>query len=144
MSAAGSTTLTWGDGEHLFRLPIGQLRELQDKCDAGPAQIMMRLVSHTWRVDDILQPIRLGLIGGGKSPTDALLLVRRYVEERPLAENITVAAEIIAAAISGDPKEDGDTAKKAPATKEATAEFPSPPSMEPAPSSAGLRDRSIN
>ena len=144
MSADGSTTLIWADGEHRFRLRIKELRELQDKCDAGPAQIMMRLVNHTWRVDDILQAIRLGLIGGGASPTDALLLVKRYVEDRPLAENVVIAAEIIAAAISGDPKEDGDTAKKAEATKGTTAESPSPPSSEPAPSLAGLHARSIN
>jgi hypothetical protein len=144
MSGDGATTLIWADGEHRFRLRIRELRELQDKCDAGPAQIMMRLVQHTWRVDDILQTIRLGLIGGGKSPTDALVLVKRYVEDRPLAENVVVAAEIIAAAISGDPKEDPDTAKKAQATRAATAESPLPPSMEPAPSSAGLHDRSIN
>jgi Phage tail tube protein, GTA-gp10 len=142
MSADGSTTLLWADGEYKFRLRIKELRELQDKCDAGPAQIMMRLVQHTWRVDDILQSIRLGLIGGGASPTDALLLVKRYVEDRPLAENVVIAAEIVAAAISGDPKD--DAAKKDQATEEATAEFPSPPSMEPAPSSAGLHAKSIN
>jgi hypothetical protein len=144
MSAAGSTTLLWADGEHRFRLRIKELRELQDKCDAGPAQIMMRLVNHTWRVDDILQAIRLGLIGGGATPTEALLLVKRYVEDRPLGENVVIAAEIIAAAISGDPKEDDDAAKKAQATKEATADFPSPPSMGPAPSSAGPLAKSIN
>ena len=144
MSADGSTTLLWADGEHKFRLRIKELRELQDKCDAGPAQIMMRLVQHTWRVDDILQAIRLGLIGGGATPTDALLLVKRYVEERPLGENVVIAAEIIAAAISGDPKEDGDTAKKERAAEETTTESPLPPSMEPALSSAGPRDRSIN
>lgn len=142
MSTDGGTTLLWADGEHRFRLRIKELRELQDKCDAGPAEIMMRLASHRWRVDDILQTIRLGLIGGGMTPTEALVLVSRYVEQRPLAENVVIAAEIIAAAVSGDPKE--PEAKKEQATEETTAAFPSPPSTEPAPSSAGLQTRSIN
>jgi Phage tail tube protein, GTA-gp10 len=142
MSTSGGTTLLWADGEYHFRLRIKELRELQDKCDAGPAEIMMRLATHRWRVDDILQAIRLGLIGGGMSPTEALVLVSRYVEQRPLAENVVIATEIIAAAVSGDPRE--PESKKAEATEGATAEFPSPPSTEPAPSSAGPLGRSIN
>lgn len=146
MSADGSTTLLWADGEHRFRLAIGQLRELQEKCDVGPGELLMRLTTHRWRVDDILQTIRLGLIGGGMAPIDALVLVTRYVENRPWGENVVIAAQILVAAVTGDPNEERDSSKKAEAATEAndTSESPSPRSMEPEPPSAGLPERSIN
>ena len=40
------------------------------------------------RLEDAREIVRLGLIGGGASPKDALRLVRSYVENRPAAENI--------------------------------------------------------
>lgn len=95
--------LTWGDGEHRFRLPIGQLRELQDKCSAGPQRILMRLSSMDWRIEDVREVIRLGLIGGGKTPSDAHMLVVRYVDERPLMESRLPAQAILMKALIGDP-----------------------------------------
>lgn len=85
MSSDGSVSLAWADGDYRFRLPIGQLRELQDKCGAGPQEIYSRLMDGTWRVDDLRETIRLGLIGGGVDPVRALALVRNYVDppERP-------------------------------------------------------------
>lgn len=106
-------TLAWADGEHAFRLGLGQLRELQEKTDAGPAFLLDRLSRGTWRVDDIRETIRLGLIGGGKAPAEALALVTRYVDERPLMESIPVAQAIIMVAIM--PVEDDPLGKPAPA-----------------------------
>lgn len=31
MSSNASITLAWADGDYLFRLPIGKLRELQER-----------------------------------------------------------------------------------------------------------------
>lgn len=103
MSADASIELTWADGTYKFRLPIGQLRELQDKCRAGPPEILDRLTFRKWLVDDVRETIRLGLIGGGKTPTDALVLVIRYVDDRPLMENAPVAQSIMIAALVGVP-----------------------------------------
>jgi Phage tail tube protein, GTA-gp10 len=111
MSADGSIEFLWADGLHRFRLAIGQLRELQDKCAAGPAQIMGRLADQTWRIDDIRETIRLGLIGGGKIPIDALTLTIRYVDARPWMENREIAFLILQAAVIGV-GEDQPTAKK--------------------------------
>lgn len=126
--------VAWGDGDHVFKLNLGLIRELQDKCKAGPAEIAERLSTGRWRIDDIREPIRLGLIGGGMKPVDALALVKRYVDERPLAENVLTAQAVIMAVLYGVP---GDpVGKKEEAGETATgAETPassSPPSMEPA------------
>lgn len=93
-------TLDWGDGEHVFRLAFAQLMELQEKTDAGPLELYQRLGSGRWRVQDLRETIRLGLIGGGTDPAKAVVLVRRYVEQRPLAESVPVALDILTAAIA--------------------------------------------
>lgn len=136
MDGSARTTLVWADGEHTFRLAIGQLRELQDKCAAGPMEIMHRLSVGTWRVDDIRETIRLGLIGGGKTPVDAMLLTVRYVDNRPLAENVAVAQGILLVALMGNPDdkvgkpEAGKTKRKAkPASSSRRSTAPELPSV---------------
>jgi hypothetical protein len=103
MSADASKTFEWADGEYKFRLAIGQLRELQDKTGVGPYALLSRVIDRTWKVDDLREVIRLGLIGGGLEPLKALSLVKNYVEGRPLMESLTPVKVILAAALFGDP-----------------------------------------
>lgn len=105
MSSDGSYTGLWADGNYRFRLAIGQLRELQEKCNAGPPEIFERLMKNTWRVDDVRETLRLGLIGGGTPPSQALALVIRYVDMRPWMENVPAALEVMGAALVGDPND---------------------------------------
>ncbi len=105
----------WADGTHSFRLAWGQLAELQEKCDAGPYVVLQRLHSGAWRIEDISNIIRLGLIGGGMEPSPALKLTRAYVEARPPMENIIPAQVILSAALTGAPEEkvgEGDAASQ--------------------------------
>lgn len=123
-------TLVWADGEHPFRLKLGQIVELQEKCDAGPHMIYMRVENGMWRVNDLRETIRLGLIGGGMKPDQATKLVRTYVDERPLLESRETALAILGAALVGP---EGLSAKKDQAAGEnpepvETAASPSPPS----------------
>lgn len=138
MSADASVTFDWGDGEHRFRLAIGQLRELQDKIGVGPFALYSRIDLGTWMVDDLRETIRLGLIGGGAKPAEALALVRHYVDDRPLMESVDPARTIIGAALAGDPK---DTVGKERPEESATNGSASPSSTETEPSSDGHLDR---
>lgn len=130
MSRDGSTTFVWGDGEHQFKLAIGQLRELQENVDAGPAFILERLQTGRWMVDDIREPIRLGLIGGGMKPADAHKLVVRYVDERPLLENLPAARAILLVALVGAGDEEPgkteapETGEQSPLSEESSASAP--------------------
>jgi len=105
VSGSASVTLIWADGEYPFRLPIKQLEELQDKCDAGPSELYNRLEDGRWRVADLRETIRLGLIGGGMTPAEAFVKVRRYVDERPLLESVPVARAVLLAALIGVPED---------------------------------------
>jgi hypothetical protein len=97
--------LTWAGGEHAFLLNIDLLRALQDKCDAGPAFVLARLQRSQWLVDDVVQPIRLGLEGGGLAKAEARNLTRRFVEDRPLTESVLTAIAVLMHALYGG-KED--------------------------------------
>jgi Phage tail tube protein, GTA-gp10 len=105
MSRDATVTFDWADGTHSFRLAWGQLGELQEKCDAGPYIVLQRLHSGAWRIEDISNIIRLGLIGGKMEPAAALKLVRAYVEARPPMENLVPAQVILSAALMGAPEE---------------------------------------
>lgn len=105
MSRNAAIELKWGDGTHTFRLPIGQLRELEEKRHAGPFQIYQRLVDRSFRVDDAREVVRLGLIGGGMQPKDAATLVEQYIDRWPLLETVSVAFSVLEAALVGAPDE---------------------------------------
>ncbi|MBB2818992.1 gene transfer agent family protein [Rhizobium phaseoli] len=67
----GAEQIVWAGGEHSFRLGIGELRAIEQRSDAGCAVVLMRLLSSQFKIDDVIQPIRLGLIGGGMQERDA-------------------------------------------------------------------------
>ncbi len=93
-------SLTWAGGHHRFVLDIDQLRALQQYCDAGPNWVLHRLTNGQWLVDDVVQPIRLGLEGGGLAAEEAEKLVRLHVKT-PLAPFVLPARVIVAAAVYG-------------------------------------------
>lgn len=128
MSRDGSIELNWADGVHRFRLAFGELRELQEKTGGGAMLVLERLRNRSWLVDDIAETLRIGLIGGGLPPSEALQLVRRYVYERPPVENVIFATLVLGAALFGpadDPIE-GKAPAPAKATETMTEESPSP------------------
>jgi hypothetical protein len=105
MSRDASVELDFGDGTYTFRLAWGQLVNLQEACDAGPYVILERLMVGSWKMADVRETIRYGLIGGGQTPAQALKMVREYVEARPPVENLLAARAILSAGLMGAPEE---------------------------------------
>lgn len=105
MARDATVTLDWGDDTYTFRLAWGDLARLQEATDAGPYLLLQRLHDGTWKIGDIAAVIRCGLIGGGKTPEQALKLIRSYVEARPPVENLLVAQAILTAGLMGAPEE---------------------------------------
>lgn len=131
----------FGDGIHDFRLRIGELEELQEKCDAGPEEIFTRLLSTSWRVADIRETLRLGLIGGGMAPTPALVMISRYASEGSLTEWRPLAANIIAASINGAPDEDKPPGEQMGEKANSPAKKSGSPASTPSAASSGTRPK---
>lgn len=104
-SIDAQVTLKWANGNHTFRLGWGEIIMLQEECNAGPFEILMRLSRGTWRIQEIDAIIRLGLIGGGMTPSEALSLTEKYVRARPPMENLVFARGILGVAVQGNPDE---------------------------------------
>lgn len=140
MTATAETSFAWGDGHYTFRLPIKQLLELEELCNAGAREIYARLIGGTWRFRDMRETIRLGLIGGGLPAVKALALVELYVDPPvPLEENLLPAQAILLAALVGVPSDQpngGQGAGKAARKAMAPAASPRANSTEPAARSA--------
>lgn len=125
MSRDASITFEWGDGPTTFRLGIGEMVKLQEARDCGPYALLNRLASADWRVEDVREVIRWGLVGGGKTPVEAAKLLKLYFEEvppnMPTASNLLAALRIIGAGCVGAPDEPpGEAAAPNPAGSAST------------------------
>ena len=70
------------DGKYDLRLGIAQLEELEEKLGLGSHAILNALAGQDFRVRQITEIIRLGLIGSGEmSPRNAYDYVMSYIIE---------------------------------------------------------------
>lgn len=127
VSLDGGLTAAFGDGEYRFRLAYGQLQALEEACGGiGAPVIAEALATKTFRVGYVRETIRLGLIGGGLSQSDALVKVRRFVESfeggTDYWQNSLLAWSIIHASLR--PPADGGALKKAAGTRKRAARVP--------------------
>ena len=133
------TEITWAGGESHFLLTIDLLRALQQKCDAGPEWILNRLRTGQWLVDDVIQPIRLGLEGGGMAKEAARRLVETHVEDRPLSLSVITAQVVLMSSLydtaEDDPVGEGQAGVEMAPSHSREDVGSSPASMESAPRS---------
>lgn len=97
-----------GDADIEFRLGWGQLVALQEARDAGPFVILSRLGDGTWQTDDVTATLVLGLVGGGRTYADAVVIVTAWVADeggRVPAENASLAYAVLSAGLIGAPDE---------------------------------------
>jgi hypothetical protein len=118
MSANGTRTIIWAGGEDQFCLAkVGLILDLEDKCKAGIGIIAARLENGAYGLNDVRETIRLGLIGGGATPQEAMTKVHNHVDGNPLGHSVLVAYEVVRSVIFGAPADDpvgqDDAAKKA-------------------------------
>ncbi|MEX4006942.1 gene transfer agent family protein [Neoaquamicrobium sediminum] len=107
MSRHGAVELDWADGTYTFRLSIAGIEELEAKWsreaerDVSLFSVVTILAPavRTARLAHIREVLRVGLIGGGMSPVDALAKVRLYIDQRPLDENRDTAYAVALAGL---------------------------------------------
>lgn len=122
----GVIDLFFGDGSYTFRLGLAQINEIERKCGflgdvfsrllkgvyhAEDANFIHDNRDGAWGINDIIEPIRQGLIGGGAGVVDGLevkvtphranQLIDAYVLAQPLGEGWKVALSVLTACIVG-------------------------------------------
>lgn len=90
-----TTVAFFGDAEHPFALTPWAQGELEKLTGVGIGALCLRLPHGDFRIVEIVETIRLALIGGGMSPQDAAHLVETYAKPRPLTETFPLAARIL-------------------------------------------------
>lgn len=96
-----SATLVWPGGEHPFRLALAQLEGLQQKTDAGPEWLLMRLRAGQWTATEAFEVLRFGLIGGGMDEAAAKRAVADAFDRHPLIAFKVPAMTVLLAALYG-------------------------------------------
>ena len=150
MTRHGEITLPFGPDERTFRLGIGQLRAIEERCDAGAPELLMRLgplvralrakltyrqiltagLMGTWRIDDVREVLLQGLIGGGMPPTEAGVMIRAYFDEKMSLDFAPLAFLVLEAAWTGpedDPPGEPLATTEAPARRRSRAAKPASP-----------------
>lgn len=92
-----SITSFFGDQDHTFTLTDEMLIELETKTGTGIGALFQRLMAQAFKLADLAEVIRLGLIGGGMNPQEADRLVSTYARNRPITEVMPLATAILAA-----------------------------------------------
>ncbi|ADU12037.1 gene transfer agent family protein [Asticcacaulis excentricus] len=107
MSRAAEVELSFGGADRLFRLPIGRIRAIQEKCDAGLMELLNRYALGHDRIDDTREVILQGLIGGGMVITEAQKLIEAFFDppEIPKRQFTHLAQAIVSVALFGVPDE---------------------------------------
>jgi hypothetical protein len=100
--------ITWTGGTHTFSLnhawvrSVLSFRGIPGPNGDTPAACLSRFDQGIYSIDDIERVIELGLIGGGMPERDVEALLDAHVRGKPLAPNILIATEVLAALFVGD------------------------------------------
>lgn len=124
MARHGEITLVWADGEYCFRLGWRELIAVQEACDAGPAYILDRLAGRDWRMEHVEKVLFHGLMGGGTEIGEVRRLIKTFVHECGLLENVLIAQAVLWAALEGAPDEVLDDMPGKPDAGTTTPPFP--------------------
>ena len=97
MSAQTTHRAFFGDQERDFCITPALIPELERLTETGIGELCKRLFTGDFHHADMIETIRLGLIGGGASPQEATIAVRTYAHGRPLQETLPLAVDILSA-----------------------------------------------
>ena len=130
--------LSFADGVYNFKLTLHGIKEIQEKTGSGIGAVWKRLAASRlnfigedvgvpneaeFKIEDIIEPIRQGLIGGGEGEADgdavkvtahvANRLIEAYIINEPLQTGWALAYAIVGGLIEGySPPEETESDKK--------------------------------
>lgn len=91
----------FGDQERTFLLTPPMIVELERITGRGIGGLCRSLFASDFRHVEVLQTIRLALIGGGTEPEEAASLIAAYATPRPVMEPYALAVAILEATMFG-------------------------------------------
>lgn len=100
-------TAFFGDQEYQFRLTLDLVVELERQAGAGIGTLSKRVFAGQFAIRDLIEIIRLGLIGGGLDPKRAKELTDTYCN-RPVMEYAPIAIDVLCALMFGGNKPDNE------------------------------------
>lgn len=93
----------FGDAEYNFLITPALILELERKTGTGIGQLCRRVFANEFSHADLIETVRLALIGGGTAPKRTDELVTAYAIGRPLIEIQPLATSILEALWLGKP-----------------------------------------
>ena len=120
---------TFAGRNRIFDLRIDEIGQLETLCGSGIGAIYTRVATLQFRLSDVRETIRLGLIGGGLAGSHADLLVEQNVDGRPVNESVPLAYSILKCLFDGiaDATKDDPPGEPARSGSPATSPLSSPP-----------------
>ncbi|ODN68853.1 gene transfer agent family protein [Methylobrevis pamukkalensis] len=94
-----------GDAERTFALPVPMIVALEKATGHGIGTLAARLFQGVFSWADLVETIRLGLIGGGTDPKDAAGIIDAWVNNRPIAETLPLTVAVLETCYFGAPQE---------------------------------------
>lgn len=94
-------TAFFGDGEHTFALTDDMIAELERVTGIGIGALYLRAANMQFMLADLVEVIRLGLVGGGTTPERAAQLVDTYGRNQPIDDLFPLAMDILDARWGG-------------------------------------------
>lgn len=133
MTASSLIQFEWAGAERSFQLKLKQLNLLQERNGMrGPRRVLTDLETGNWIWQDIVEPLRLGLYGGGMKLEDADKLIRNNIDGQALEEHLFYAIAVLQAVVVGPPLREEKAGDDPPEGElpAATTGSTSPPSTE--------------
>lgn len=116
-------TINWTCGEHRFGLRIGEAEALDDLTPQGISDLRFRLRQGVERgslgfapvrIREVIDCLRLALIGGGMASDEARRLALRGMEEAEFSELVTICYTVLTRFLSGKPHDTPEKPAAAP------------------------------
>jgi hypothetical protein len=103
-----SITRFFGDANYSFRLTAPMITELERLTSRGIGAVYRRMLGLECSHQEIVEVVRLGLIGGGLDPERAAALCAAYAAPAPIARTYQLAVDVLDAAWNGTAKDSTD------------------------------------
>lgn len=101
-------SISWAGGTHTFTLAhpwvqrLLSWRGIPGSNGSSIAAVMARFEAGNYSGDDVQRIMELALIGGGTPEREVQALLDSHVLNKPLAPNVLIASEVLAALFVGD------------------------------------------